>query len=377
MLDWLTALNGSELYGELLAALQKEETGCSPGPCPRIYKPVCGADGSTYANACLACGVEITCKGSCPCQSPGLIQEDPGNCKPGRCTDDYMPVCSTRNNTYTNACGADLCGATVECQGECPCLGRRRQRKLQEMVELPTHSKCEQKPCPLDYRPQCGTDGVTYANSCRAEACRADIACEGTCPCPGYPGSSPDQQAAGGICPMIFAPACDVTGTTHGNLCIAKAAGAELACQGECPCPDLLAEVQRKQGMLMAPTDELLLHLLAAANTTIEGTALDVQALRGLLAGMTVLSDTLNIEKNGSVGMSEAGHRLVYLSEGTTGEPSIVDLDGDEEFHIGSALSYCGVTIVQLDWVQETELGYAEPAASSSPEPAPSPYFLP
>ena len=38
--------------------------------CPRILKPVCGANENEYGNACLAeCdGVKAVCEGKCPCK---------------------------------------------------------------------------------------------------------------------------------------------------------------------------------------------------------------------------------------------------------------------------------------------------------------------
>merc|ERR1711915_1110334 len=42
----------------------------SPCRCTRIYRPVCGGDGSTYANDCLAkCTTRSLsrCTGKCPC----------------------------------------------------------------------------------------------------------------------------------------------------------------------------------------------------------------------------------------------------------------------------------------------------------------------
>lgn len=43
-------------------------TGFDPGPsCPQVYAPVCGKDGETYDNACVAssAGVEIRREGPC------------------------------------------------------------------------------------------------------------------------------------------------------------------------------------------------------------------------------------------------------------------------------------------------------------------------
>lgn len=45
--------------------------------------------------------------------------------------------------------------------------------------------------CSDQYSPVCGTNGVTYSNTCYANKAKATIACQGTCPC-GTPRPTPE-----------------------------------------------------------------------------------------------------------------------------------------------------------------------------------------
>ena len=149
---------------------------------------VCGCDGFTYPNKCLAnqAGVILAQTGGCACEQNSDCAadqfcalddscENPGDClSPDTCDEEQTdPVCGCDGMTYPDECKAFEAGVRVSAIGECDCKTNDGCAPSDYCAAITCDGPgvCESRDGPCDSEtPVEGCDGDVYPSECDAIA---------------------------------------------------------------------------------------------------------------------------------------------------------------------------------------------------------------
>lgn len=239
-----------------------------PINCSLVEDLVCGCDGDTYTNACIAhqAGVRVAATGECACTEntdceateycmKSACGDAGGECieRPSGCDDVGTGACGCDGVTYVNECSLGAAGANLASLGECPCMENadcEASEYCQKAMCGDAAGECvpRRSGCDDVGTGACGCDGMDYVNECTLSAAGVNLASLGTCPCASndecrdglYCQKENCDDAEGTcvgrpvMCDDVGLGVCSCTMMTYVNECSAHRAGENIASTGAC-----------------------------------------------------------------------------------------------------------------------------------------------
>ncbi len=196
--------------------------------CPDQSIPVCGEDGLTYDNRCLALCAEvaIAAPGPCPepeCQVDADCGADQGNCGFVCLNQRCSPVCGSRCDAETPcAMGQDCING--RCQGAPMCP---------DPIENPAVRYVGRDQASCEQAFECEEGEELFNNDCG-------------CGCIGQGGGDPNCN-----CPEEVDPVCGVNDVEYRNSCEAECAGVRWNAEPcNAPCPPVQCAIECPNGFV-------------------------------------------------------------------------------------------------------------------------------